>query len=395
MRTLLKRAGRRLAVGWFWPLVLAALPSCGFHSQAGVVPPNPNLNPGPAPHTSTVFCDIEKPADPSNLAAPRACATDAEIATGVRLTAAALALNTGSTSPVGLDYAAAALARCGGKPEAVHFFGTFPEGFSVCVNCGNETVRSNPPADNNAVCAAQCEDFFGTTDATGTLFPANPPDPAVQAFCEQRAHAATNFPLTGCFDNACTIGGALDPAFVDPRRAPEPVAWRDLIRTSVVGTTLTRTAPSDGVWDSGAASTQSIDRGDAYVEFGAIERTTRRLAGLSTGTGPDTDPNFTAIGFGIGLIDDGNVFVFESGVARGPFGAYADGDRFRVSASDNLDGTATIRYSRVMGACHPGTPCNEQVFFTSTAKAQYPFRVDTAFFQQNGTLADVRLVRIH
>ncbi|HZT75519.1 MAG TPA: hypothetical protein VFA27_02600 [Vicinamibacterales bacterium] len=390
MRDILKTARRWLLVGWFWPLVLIVLPNCGFQSQAstggGGSTAGPNLNPGDPPHSSAVFCDIEKPN-------ARHCATDDEIAHGIRLASAALALNTGATNGFALDDSPDALARCGGKPEAVPFYGTFPDGFLVCVNCG-QTVNSAAYPDNNALCAAQCEDFIGTTLADGTFVPANPPDPATKAFCDQHAHPSTNFPLNGCFNNACTTAGALDPSFVDPRRAPEPVVWENLIGTTAAGSTLTKvTATSD--FDAGAASTQTIARADGYVEFTAIETNTARIGGLTSGApDADTDPHASPLNFGIGLAFDGNVFVFENGNQIGPFGTYASGDRFRVTVHDRFNGTATVIYSRVTGTCNSGAPCNEQVLFTSTTAGAYPFHADASLFSPNATLANVQFVRI-
>ena len=64
------------------------------------------------PHTTLVFCDIEKPLE-------RHCATAIEKATGVRLNAAAVALVAGqSGGNIGLDESPEARARCGGEPEA-------------------------------------------------------------------------------------------------------------------------------------------------------------------------------------------------------------------------------------------------------------------------------------
>ena len=388
MRDMLKMARRWLAVGWFWPLVLIVLPNCGFQSPGGSGggTAGPNLNPGDPPHSSAVFCDIEKQS-------ARHCASDDEIAHGIRLASAAIALNTGATSGFALDDSPDALARCAGKPEAVPFFGTFPEGFSVCVNCG-QTVNSAAYPDNNALCAAQCEDFVGTTLADGTFVPANPPDPATKAFCEQHAHASTNFPLNGCFDNACLTASAIDPAFVDPRRAQEPVAWRDLIGVTASGNTLTKTAGS-ATFDASADSSQTIAAGDAYVDFSSGENATAKFAGLSTGGPPDTDSGFTHIGFAIELSSDRTISVWESGaeVAHQVAG-YSAGDHFRVNVHANADGTASITYTRIVGTCNAGSPCNEQPVFTSTAKASYPFRVDTSFEDLNSTLT-AQLVRIH
>ena len=65
-----------------------------------------------------------------------------------------------------------------------------------------------------------------------------------------------------------------------------------------------------------------------------------------------------------------------------------------------LDGTGTVSYTRIIGACVPGNPCNETVIFSHAVPppigvpAGYPLRVAAAFREQNGTLANVSIVRI-
>ena len=148
------------------------------------------------------------------------------------------------------------------------------------------------------------------------------------------------------------------------------------------------------MWDAGAASTQVITGGDGYVEFTATETNRARMGGLSSGAPPDTDANFTDIGFGIDLFSNGEISVFESGSLISTFGPYAAGEKFRVKVSDNFDGTATVTYVRITGACVDGMPCTETVFHMSAVKPPYPFRVDSSLFDQGATLTNVRLVRI-
>jgi hypothetical protein len=112
------------------------------------------------------------------------------------------------------------------------------------------------------------------------------------------------------------------PAFIDPRRIPEPVIWTDAIGAGASGNTLIRTAPTTNPPSSnaGAASSQWILRGDAYVEFSAAETNRSHLIGFSeipTGCAspcPDTDPSATGIGFGIVLFNDGRVYVARHAV---------------------------------------------------------------------------------
>jgi hypothetical protein len=281
--------------------------------------------------------------------------------------------------------------------------GSFPEGTPICVNCFTIGAGGNYP-DTNALCVAECEDINGGSLST------NPT--AVVDFCRAHAHVSTNAPVDDCFVGACTPGGLPQPdfdspehpEFVDPRRIPERIDWTDLIGTSPSLSSLTRTAASTGIFDAGAASTQLITHGDAYVEFEAGETNLSHVAGLSeipagcTGVPcPDTDPGLTDIAFAISLNNDqGHFYVIENGGATvlGPLGTYNAGDRFRVNVKDNGDGTAAITYSRIAGACVPGTECAESAITTHTSVAHYPLRVDASFREQNARLLDVRIVRI-
>jgi hypothetical protein len=396
----------RLRAGWFWPLVLVALPNCTFDPQG--VSNTPNLVPGPTPRTTLIFCDVERPLQ-------RHCATVADKALGVRLSEAALALNTGRTSVIGLDDSPAALARCGGEPEAVPFLGAFPEGQPTCVNptkVGDGATYANP----REVCVALCEDMFGSTDAQGSFTPDNPPGPGVASFCNAHAHASTNVSFDpGGVHDGCTPDGGEDPAFDTPsfpdeRRNPEPVEWTDRFGVVSDFNSLTRLSPSTGNFDAGAASDQFIARGDGYVEFSGAETNLSHVAGLSeVNPGPlgcsfnncvDRDPSLNDINAAISLNVDGRFYVIESGNlvpgpdVNGSFGTYAAGDRFRVMVKDNQDGTASVVYSKVLTPCHQ-VACPDTPFLVSARTVQYPVRVDTSFREAGATLQAVTLVRIH
>lgn len=397
----LKTVRHWLAVGWFWPVVLLVLPNCSFtpgSSTTTTTPPGSNVNRGDSPLSSAVFCDIEPMTAPPAI---RHCASADEITNGIRLADGAIALNNGSSGQIVIDDSPQALTACGGTPQAVSFFGAFPEGFLTCVNA-NDVGPSGAYPTTDALCAAQCEDFFGTTDANGNFVPTNPPDPGTVTWCTAvaHAHASTNFPETPLssslsFANACTDAGMLSPSFVDPRRAPEPVAWENLSGASASGSTLTKTKTTNA-FDSGGVSTQTIDSNDGFVDFTTTDNTTAKVIGLTTGPpAGDTDPRDTTLNFGVGLSNAGQIFVYENGNQSPALGMYGSGDRFRVRVHDRFDGTATVTYSTVSGTCNPGSACNEQVFYTSTRTGAYPFHVDTSLYDPNATLTNVQLVRIH
>lgn len=383
--------------GAFWTAVLLVLPNCSFDPSGASS--GSNLPKGSTPHNDLIFCDIERPAG-------RHCSDALERARGIRLSEAAVALAEGRSMDVGLDDSPEALARCGGEPEAVLFQGPFPQGFPVCLNCTTAIGTPETPTVTVA-CQKQCLDFFGTVDAEGDVSPDTTPSPELIAFCNAVSRSSTGL-ADSCLVGFCDDGDLQDP-FDDPRRTAEPVVWQDLIGVAAgggAGNDLTRTAPFTGVHDAGAVSTQLIARGDAYVEFSASRADQSHIQGLSQipatcpAPCPDTDPTFETISFATGLGDDGRIRVFETGVPvpgpdiNGTFGLYAPGERFRVRLRDNGDGTASVRYTRLVGPCIAGTVCNEQDLHASTRLATYPLRVDTSLFDVGGTITDVRLVRI-
>jgi hypothetical protein len=378
----LQQSSRHLSGGWFsfWAAVLLILPNCGFSSSAS---PNPNLDPGTAPHSGAVFCDFE---------VTRRCATPEDLIMGTRMASAAVALVAGQgNSTIGLLDSPAALADCGGSPAAIVFKDKFPRGTSVCVNCGEVIPALH--ANAAAVCQARCHDTVGSTSTDGTFFPQNPPSAETVAFCNNFVHVSTNVPLNGCFGSVCTTAGMLLEDFADPRRIPEGVDWVNLNGVSASGGTLTRTAPTTGFSDAGASSSQLIARGDGYLEFTATETTTARTAALSSGPPPAT-LTFNDMDFGLLLLDTGEILALENGLSVGNFGLYVAGDKFRLKVRDNFDGTGSVSYARIIGPCVDGSPCNEAVFHTSANPITYPVRVDAMFREQGGTITDARIVRI-
>jgi hypothetical protein len=397
VRDFLRAVVRCVAFAWCWPLVLLALPNCSLDHSVRAVPPH--LTSGDLPHSSAIMCDIEKYPGPT-----RRCATPQDLAMGIPLTMAAEKLVTGEASSVGLDYSPAAEVACGaGIPQAIAFLGSFPEGSAVCLNCGVIGMPPRPHLNATAVCVARCQDLVAHGEA--------PMPPDILAFCTAHAHPSTNFPTSGCFDNACSPGGMLRDDFVDPRQFPEPVVWTDFIGTSAVGSSLTDDSAPTGNFDAGAVSTQWIHGNDGYVEFEANENNLSHVVGFSEVSGAcpfpctDRDPGYTSIDFAISLNSDGRFYVFEHGAivsgpdVNGSFGTYVAGTRFRLKLKRNLNGTATVSYFTIAGACVPGHPCIEVPFPDPVPPhvgpvAEYPLRVDTSFREENARLANVSIVHI-
>jgi hypothetical protein len=153
--------------------------------------------------------------------------------------------------------------------------------------------------------------------------------------------------------------------------ADDPVTWTNVVGASASGNNLTKTAATTA-WDAGASSTNVIRDGYGYVEFTATETNTYRMAGLSNG---DTNQNYTDIDFGIVVRSDGTCAIFEGGTYRGETGTYSANDRFRVEVFYGV-----VRYFR-----------NGTLLYTSPATPRYPLLVDTALYQQNATLTNVRV----
>lgn len=359
--------------------------------------PDCNMPPGPMTvfvqggnPTSSIMCDFPNAEKPgvSN------CATQAEVDSGVYLSqsTAATSLATTQSNALTLDWSPAALAECSGLPKKVEFLGgVFPDGQQVCID---PTQFPNTYANPTKACIARCEDVIAMGPG---------PIPAdIHDYCVNNAHTSTNFDKNSWYPNSCTPGGSPIIGFPDPRRIPEPVQWTDHIGTTDNGGTNTLEQTSTVTsYLAGAASAQTISAGDAWVEFATNETDTGHGLGLRTSCAnvvncPDQDPTFDNLGYSINFSGDGQVYVYESATNQtfGPFGPYAAAERYRIKARDNHDGTATISYARIVGACPIGAACNEDQFYTSIPTVAYPLRVDATLRQQNSTLTNVTLVRI-
>jgi alpha-tubulin suppressor-like RCC1 family protein len=149
--------------------------------------------------------------------------------------------------------------------------------------------------------------------------------------------------------------------------------WTGATGVAVSRRSVTKTAATG--WNAGAISTNTIESGDGFAEFTAMETNTLRVVGLANG---DSSLGPEDIEFGIQLRADSNVEVMESGISQGPFGAYLPGDRFRVEVTGGV-----VRYLR-----------NGIVFYASSVSPSYPLRVDSSFYSEGATLTDVLLETI-
>ena len=392
MRDLLKSSRHWLRAGWLVPVVLLALPNCGLPSgdggtggtggEGGGSKPPKTFQGGPEPRSSAVMCDIPKMPDPAS----NGCATSADIANGMSTGHAAVALNQGESKYVSLDYSSSALAACSGSPKKANFSDKFPDGTTVCLNCGTQIPATY--SDGNAACVAMCTDMVAPT-----------PTPEVKAFCAANAHVSTNFDKNVCYTNACSSSGTANTSFVDPRRKQEPVIWVEQNGTNggSSGNNIQRTAGRSGSFDAGAYSQQSITRGDGWVEFQVSDNTKQYAVGFSgTPANHETLQDFV---YALGLNADGTLVVYEGGGFQpaGTVGTYMATDRFRVHVVEKTDGsnTATLSVTKLNGSCTDGTICGETPIATLTGSSPaYPFQVDVSLVDPGAILTNVTMVRI-
>jgi hypothetical protein len=401
------KTSRRWLGAWVFPLALLALPNCLLDSGGydDVGDPMQAFDPGTEPLSSAIMCEIPVPVLALGGAESECAADQDEVDAGISLAAAATALAEGQSGIFKLDFSPAVVSGCGGFPKKTAFFeGNYPDGMTLCLNCGQQIpmVFATPAK----ACIAKCKDLVGATS-----------DGVVDAaeYCNAHARVATNYG-SSCdgFEGACTNGGMpMSPDdFFDPRRKQELVQWTDMFGTDDVNGTnnlfrnVMTTGPTEADFNAGAASVQTIISGDAWVEFHAGENDKSHVLSLRESCAkatdcPDNDPTLDNIGFAISLNNDNNVYVVEKKTGLplelfGPLGdPYTPGERFRVRATDNHDGTATITYHRLDPGCKAGTPCTGTVIHTHTGThPSYPLRVDATFREENGTLANVTIVRI-
>jgi len=383
MRVVLKSSGRWWRAGWVLPLVLLALPNCAFqtHGLGG----DDQFNGGDMPRSSAIMCDIPKviPGD--------GCADATDVQNGMSKEFAAVALAEGQKNSLVLDFSATGCP--GGLPKKQQMQGDFPDGKTVCLNCGQ--IIGPVFADANVACVAKCVDL---TKADG----AEPPG-GVQAFCEANAHVSTNFDKHSCFPNACSQGGTPITPFDDPRRDQELTnKWPILLGNGTASennvSKLTGSGTPADPFDSGAASDQTFGHGDGWVEFGAAETGVSHVIGLTHDDGvPDNDPTLTDMQFALSLNYDGNVYVLENGASyvSAALTTYGPNDRFRIRMKDNNDGTATISYTKLDGMCVKGTHCLEIPLATQTQPSpKYPLRIGVSFREPGATLTNITMVRI-
>src|SRR5262245_49608340 len=135
MRDVLSSMFRWLRAACLWPLVLLALPNCAMFVDFDVEEQPFMFDPGPEPASSAIMCaipvrDVERADN---------CASQQDVDEGISFSDAATALAEGRHNPIALDWRQDSIDACGGTmPQRTEFFGTFPDGLAVCLNCGTQ-----------------------------------------------------------------------------------------------------------------------------------------------------------------------------------------------------------------------------------------------------------------
>jgi hypothetical protein len=401
-----KTRPRWLSAGWLLPLVLLALPNCMLDS--GAFPDAKWFQPGLEPASNAIMCDIPKP---NTIGQGNGeCATQDEVDSylidgfGFSLSEAATGLVTGKSAETSgeivFDFSQAAKDSCDGLPRKIEFFGRFPDGLPICLNCGDQIPDTY--GDTTKACIAKCKDLIEET-SDGVVVD-------VAGYCIANTRTSTNYDKNICYDGLCTSGGNVDWAggFVDPRRTPDKVNWTDFnfAEYNAADDTMFMNAAS-GDFIAGGASAQTVAKGDAWVEFEVTQGNAAYALSLresvdnvgqpcfDTINCPDDDFGLNKIGFGLLLFTDGFVYEVTSSPTVTTMALnvpWAVGDRFRVRANDKGNGTATISYSKL--TCMQGMACTENVFHTSSGVPKYPLRVDSSLREQNSGFKNVHFVHI-
>ncbi len=146
---------------------------------------------------------------------------------------------------------------------------------------------------------------------------------------------------------------------------------KDLLNVTQVGKTISK--PTAGAaWDNTDGITSKSIEGDGYLQW-IVPQTTRALM---VGLAPDNpSTHYNTIDYALYTRHDGIIHVFENGVHRGSFGAYAAGDTFRVERQGS-----TIYYKK-----------NGSVFYTSTISTIAPLHGNISFFHTGSTIRDLVL----
>ena len=352
------------------PPFLVVLMGCDFTSPLPGLPPPPEYTVG----MEGIFCQI----DAGRL---DECASDEEIAMGVDMANIYdKGFWAGRSSKFGLRYSAESDAACGmGRPFKITLQGAFPEGSSVCVDAHllygmkpgvTLTPPLNFPGTLKTTCQAWC-DQQGWVDGDGNPYQ-----------CDSVSWPMDVSPSPAPIPNACTEAGVFRDDFQDLRRLkPKPVMWNGVLGLQVMGSSLTKTDPTQA-WNAGADTSQFhvLQNADGFVEFTPGNDSTRRRIGFALGDS-DGDISEMDIDYALELREGGELVVFENHGGnpqqRSTVITYSKTDRIRIAVQRGV-----VQYF-----------VNGFPFFTSElpVAAGAKLRVSVSMFTPNAKLADVNI----
>jgi len=172
-------------------------------------------------------------------------------------------------------------------------------------------------------------------------------------------HSATS-PLlldTSLWSNGSTINNVV----------LEDLFWTNAVNVNATFGDLFKTGPNG--WNAGASTLTALSQ-NGSVQFTTAEANTYKMAGLSNG---DTDQSYQDIDYGIYMMGDGNLRIWEFGALIGDFGTYQAGDVFRIDLTDGV-----VSYYQ-----------NDVLLHTSPTAATLPLVLDTALFSSGATIQNV------
>lgn len=170
-----------------------------------------------------------------------------------------------------------------------------------------------------------------------------------------------------------TLGATVaDAVIAGSTTGVDTATWVSAVLVTPDDADLTKTGATG--WNGGAASKRAIRSGDGFVEFSATATNQNVIAGLGSRS---SAVSYEHVDFGILLTNTATVAIYETGNYVGAFGAYAAGDRFRVSVAGNV-----VTYWR-----------NGTLLYSSARAPGYPLRALAALFENGATVSAMRLVR--
>jgi ribosomal protein S4E len=153
--------------------------------------------------------------------------------------------------------------------------------------------------------------------------------------------------------------------------ANQNVNFTDVVYLTTSGNNLTKYYNSNN-WDGGAASLNKVNN-NSYAFTIVAETNTERMFGLSNA---DVDATNNTIQYGIYLVNNGTLQIYENGNYRASVGSYNTGDTLKVSVEQNK-----VRYYK-----------GSSLLYESSTTPILPLIVDVSLKTQNSTLNNITVV---